>query len=101
MNPARFFGECIADVFGVCNQMLDQLRQLVPDVGVLFRPILGVALALGRLMRTASVDIRRMQYLVDLIAAANRAAQQRRLLLSLEIGSRCKPTLEVVVIAAG
>ena len=24
MNPARFFGECIADVFGVGNQMLDQ-----------------------------------------------------------------------------
>jgi hypothetical protein len=41
-----------------------------------------------------------MYRLAHSVAAADRAAQQLRLLLLLEIGSRAKPTLERMVVAA-
>src|SRR3989304_5640899 len=80
--------------------MLDQLRHVVRDVGVLFHSIVGLRYSPGRRLRAAGVLVRRVQRLVDLIAAASRTAQQRRLLLSLEFGSRRKPPFEGVVIAA-
>src|SRR3990172_4273566 len=80
--------------------MLDELRHVIRYVGVLFHAIVGRGYWLGRGLRAAGVHVRRVQRLVDLIAAASRTTQQRRLLLSLEIGSRRKPPLERVVIAA-
>ena len=99
MDLARLFGKRIAYVVGIRDKVLDQLREFAADVRILrcttFR------CALGGIGNLALVYMRRMQCLVDLTAAADRAAQQRALLLLIEIGGRRKPSLESVLVAAG
>lgn len=98
INLAGFLGKCIADVVGVGNKMLYQLRQITADVCILRWVRFGGALyGLGNV---AGIYIRSVYCLADLITTANRTAQQRSVLLLLEIGGRRKPSLERVVVTA-
>src|SRR5208282_5657303 len=99
VNFARLFRKCVADILSICNYVIEQLRQFAADIHALlelvFRRHFGLAFNPPR------VDMRSMQDFCDLADTADRAIQQRTLLLLFEVSERGEPPLKAVVVATG
>src|SRR5208283_2034573 len=91
VNFARLFRKCIADILSVCNNVVEQLQQFAVDIHALlelvFRQHFGLAFNPPR------VDMRSMQDFGYLADTADRAIQQRTLLLLFEVSERGEPPL--------
>src|SRR5687768_6782128 len=100
VDLARLFGERRADVLGVLDDVLDELRQhLAPHVGVLLGGDDGGADARRALLR-ARLDVSGVGQPRDIRVAAQRAGDELAIDLALEILARGEPALEAMTVLA-